>query len=114
MNKPFFGMLLGGILGIFDGLSAVVSAPETRPAIVGIVIGSTIKGLVVGLLIGLFARRVRSLPAVVLFGVAIGAFFAFLVAQMQHKYYLEIIVPGAIVGLIVGHATQRHREVVAA
>lgn len=110
MNKPVFGMVLGGILGIFDGLTAVVSAPETRPAIVGIVIGSTIKGLIVGVLIGLFARRVRSLPAVVLFGVAVSAFFAFLVAQMQHKYYLEIILPGAIVGLIVGYATQRHRE----
>jgi hypothetical protein len=42
MNKPVFGMLLGGFLGIFDGLSALVSAPQTRPEIVGIVIGSTI------------------------------------------------------------------------
>ena len=30
MNKPVIGMLLGGILGIFDGLSAL-SDPETRP-----------------------------------------------------------------------------------
>ena len=38
MNKPLFGMLLGVVLGIFDGLSAVVSAPETRTAIVGLIV----------------------------------------------------------------------------
>jgi hypothetical protein len=31
VKKPVFGMLLGGVLGIFDGLSALVSAPETAP-----------------------------------------------------------------------------------
>jgi putative effector of murein hydrolase LrgA (UPF0299 family) len=33
---------------------------------------------------------------------------AFLVAYMQHGYYLEIILPGSIVGMIVGYATQRY------
>ncbi len=49
MKKPVFGMLLGGLLGIPDGLSALVSAgddPNVRAGIVGIVIGSTVKGLV--------------------------------------------------------------------
>jgi hypothetical protein len=35
MSKPVLGLVLGGILGIFDGLSALVSAPTTprsRPA----------------------------------------------------------------------------------
>jgi hypothetical protein len=27
---------------------------------------------------------------------------------MQHGYYLEIILPGSIVGIIVGYATQRY------
>jgi hypothetical protein len=27
---------------------------------------------------------------------------------MQHGYYLEIILPGSIVGLIVGYATQKY------
>jgi hypothetical protein len=31
-----------------------------------------------------------------------------MVAYMQHGYYLEIILPGSIVGLIVGYATQRY------
>jgi putative effector of murein hydrolase LrgA (UPF0299 family) len=26
---------------------------------------------------------------------------------MQHGYYLEIILPGSIVGMIVGYATQK-------
>ena len=39
MRKPVFGMVLGGILGVFDGLTALLSAPETRPDIAGIVLG---------------------------------------------------------------------------
>jgi hypothetical protein len=27
---------------------------------------------------------------------------------MQHGYYFEIILPGSIVGMIVGYATQRY------
>ena len=38
MNKPVFGLVLGGILGIFDGLSALVSSPEVSSQITGIVI----------------------------------------------------------------------------
>lgn len=109
MKKPLFAMALGGVLGVFDGLSAMVSAPETRPQIVSIVIGSTFKGLVVGVLIGLFAKKVRSLGPVLIFGVLVSAFFAYLVAAMQGKYYLEIIAPGALVGLIVGYAAYRHQ-----
>ena len=112
MNKPVFGMVLGGILGVFDGLTALVSAPETAPQIVGIVIGSTFKGLLAGVLIGWFAKKVHSVPAGLLAGVAIGAFFAYLVAAMPSPdgkhYYWEIILPGSVLGLIVGYATQRY------
>ena len=109
MKKPLFAMVLGGVLGVFDGLSAMVSAPETRPQIGSIVVGSTFKGLVVGLLIGFFAKKVKSLGPVLVFGVLVSSFFAFLVAWLQGKYYLEIITPGALVGLIVGYAAQRHQ-----
>ena len=107
MNKPVFGLLLGGCLGIFDGLSALVSAPETAPQIGGIVMGSTIKGLLVGVAIGLFARKVRSVPLTVVFGVVLSAALAFWVAYMQGKYYLEIILPGSVLGAVVGYATQK-------
>ena len=112
MKKPLYGLLLGGFLGIFDGLSALLSAPETAPQIVGIVIGSTFKGLLAGVLIGWFARKVHSLPLGILFGLTVGLLLAYAVAAMpspdnQH-YYWEIMLPGSVLGLIVGYATQRH------
>ena len=111
MNKPVFGMILGGILGIFDGLTALLY-PETRALIVGIVIGSTFKGVIAGLAIGFFSRKVRSLPLGVLFGLGVGLFLAFLVASipdpsLSRTYYVEIMAPGGIVGMIVGLATQK-------
>jgi len=113
MNKPLFGLALGGVLGIFDGLSALVSAPETRPEIVGIVLGSVFKGLLTGVLIGFFARKVNSLPLGIAFGLAVGLFFAWLVALMNaaqgKNYYWQIMLPGAILGIVVGYATQRFR-----
>ena len=109
MNKPVFGLLLGGFLGIFDGLTALISAPETRPQIVGIVIGSTFKGIVLGLLVGLFARKVRSLPAVLGVALALGALFAYLVT-IGSPYFWEIILPGSALGIIVGYATFRHGD----
>jgi hypothetical protein len=112
MNKPVLGLVLGGILGIFDGLSALVSAPETAPMIVGIVIGSTVKGIIAGLLIGWFAKRVNSLPLGIVFGLGVGLLLAFAVAAMPSEtgehYYWEIMLPGALVGVIVGYATQKY------
>ena len=115
MKKPVFGMLLGGTLGVFDGLSALVSAPETAPQIMGIVIGSTFKGIIAGLLIGWFARKVNSLPLGVAFGLAVGLLLAYGVTQMQRSagqpaYYWEIMLPGGILGVIVGYATWRYQE----
>ena len=78
-------------------------------------IGSTIKGIIAGVLIGWFARKVNSLALGVVFGLIVGLFLAWLVTVMnvsagQPAYYAEIMIPGAIVGLIVGYATQRHSE----
>jgi hypothetical protein len=111
MNKALLGLMLGGILGIFDGLTAWFT-PAARAQIVGIVIGSTIKGLIAGVCIGWFARKVNSLPIGVLFGVGVGLLLAFAVAAMPNPggkhYYFEIMLPGGILGLIVGYATQRY------
>lgn len=112
MSKPIFGLLLGGILGIFDGLSALISAPAVAPDIVGIVIGSTLKGLIAGVLIGWFSKKVDSLPLALAFGLLVGAALAGLVVWAQvaagePAYVWEIVLPGSIVGLIVGFATQR-------
>jgi len=47
-------------------------------------------------------------PATLVFGAALGLLFAYLIAHMQGKYYFEIMVPGAIVGLLTGYVTQRY------
>ena len=109
MNKALLGLLLGGILGILDGLSAWFT-PAVRSQMVGIVVGSTVKGLIAGVLIGYFARKVNSLALGVLFGLGIGVLLAYIVAAMQpgpDHYYFEIMLPGGIVGTIIGYATQR-------
>jgi len=109
MNKPVLGTLLGGILGIFDGLSALISEPSVAPEIVGIVIGSTFKGLVAGALIGWFARKVDALGPTILFGLVVAGAFAFLVAYMDGRgYYWQMMLPGCVLGIIVGYATQKY------
>jgi hypothetical protein len=111
MSKPVLGLVLGGVLGIFDGLTAWFT-PAVRDQLVGIVIGSTVKGLIAGILIGWFAKKFNSLPLGIVFGLGVGLLLAFAVAAMpsetgQH-YYFEIMLPGAILGLIVGFATQKY------
>jgi hypothetical protein len=107
VKKTVFAMLLGAVLGVFDGLTAWFT-PEVRNALVGIVIGSTIKGLLTGILIGVFATRVHSLLWGTVFGLIVGAFFAWLILLMNPGHTLNIMLPGSLVGLIVGYATQRH------
>jgi hypothetical protein len=111
VNKIVYGLVLGGTLGIFDGLTAWFT-PAVRSQLLGIVVGSTFKGIVAGVLIGFFARKVNSLPLGVLFGLGIGLLLAFGVAVMPsttgEHYYLQIMLPGGLVGLIVGYATQKY------
>ncbi|HEX4441793.1 MAG TPA: hypothetical protein VH854_17090 [Thermoanaerobaculia bacterium] len=112
MSKPLLGLVLGGILGIFDGLTAWFT-PEVRSQLLMIVVGSTIKGLIAGVAIGWFAKKVDSLALGIVFGLGVGLLLAWIVAAMPQPsgrhYYFEIMLPGAIVGAIVGYATQKYR-----
>ncbi len=110
MDKILVGLLLGLILGAVDGASAWFY-PEARSMMASILVGSSVKGMVVGALTGWFARRVRSTGWGITAGAALGLLFAFFVAAMddatgQH-HYLEIMLPGFVVGAIIGFVTQR-------
>ena len=118
VNKPVLGLLLGGALGALDGLTALISAPEVKPEITAIVIGSTGKGLLAGLIIGFIARKINNLAAGILIGTVIAALLALPIALHADpvtgkRYVWEIMIPGSIVGLIVGYATQRFGQPVA-
>jgi hypothetical protein len=111
MSKPLLGLILGGILGAFDGLSALVSSPNepaVQQGIVGIVIGSTVKGLIVGIVTGAVARKYNSMGIGIGCGLASGFALALVVALLQGSHYLEIILPGSLVGVIVGFVTQKY------
>ena len=108
MSKPLIGILVGAVLGAFDGLTAYFT-PAVRDQLAGIVVSSTFKGIIAGITIGFFAKKFHSLPLGLLFGLAIGALLAYLTARFAvGGYYFEIMLPGSLVGLIVGFATQKY------
>ena len=110
MNKIMVGLIFGIVLGAVDGATALFY-PETRPLIAGIMVGSSFKGMLVGLLSGWFARKVQSTGWGIAVGSALGLLFAFIIAVMDaskgKSHYLEIMLPGFIVGAIVGFLTQK-------
>lgn len=110
MNKILVGLIVGLILGAIDGATAWFY-PETHSMLAGIMVGSSIKGMVVGLLTGWFARRVQSMTWGIAVGSAFGLLFAFLVAVTDtvngRHPYLEIMMPGFVVGAIIGFLTQK-------
>ena len=110
MSKPALGLLIGGLLGLIDGLSALLY-PGTASMIVPIIVGSTIKGLVTGVAMGVLARRLRSVPIGILGGLALGLALSYVAAMTPDRegqhHYAEIMLPGAILVVIVGFATQR-------
>ena len=111
MSKPLIGILLGAVLGAFDGLTAWFT-PAVRNQLAGIVVSSTFKGVIAGVAIGFFAKKFRSLTIGILFGLAVGALLAFLTARFAvGGHYFEIMLPGSMVGLIVGFATQKYGKV---
>ena len=111
MSKPVLGLILGAVLGVFDGLTALLE-PAVADQMTGILIGSSVKGLLAGLIIGFFARKVKSLTSGLLFGGAVGLVLAFIIAAMPDPsgkhYWLQIMIPGTIVGIILGYVTQKY------
>ena len=110
MNPMVAGLLLGLVLGALDGATAWFY-PEARSMMGAIMTGSSLKGMLVGILCGWFARKVHSVKWGIVAGSVLGLLFAFLVAAAntvngEHPY-LQIMMPGFVVGAIVGFLTQR-------
>jgi hypothetical protein len=111
MTKPVLGVLTGAVLGLADGLSAW-AYPEARVMIMSIVVSSTIKGVLTGAAAGWLARRWRSTPGGIAAGTAIGFVLSTLaaipvVSDDPSRYY-DIVLPGMLLGGIVGFVTQRY------
>lgn len=120
LNRPVLGVIAGLVLGAFDGLTALVSSPELSSEIGGIVMGSSGKGLVAGLIIGFIARKLQSPGVGLLVGVAVASLVTLPIAHLnaQHyanpAYYWRIMLPGALVGAIVGYVVMRYGKAPAA
>jgi len=114
LNRPLLGLVTGAVLGAFDGLSALVSSPEVSGQIAGIVLGSSVKGVLAGLIVGVIARRMQSSRLAVAIGVLVAGVITFPIAYLnathygQPSYYWKIMLPGALVGAIVGYAVIRY------
>lgn len=108
MSKILLGLLLGAALGLIDGASAYAYPyPDVRAQIGMIIVSSTLKGLLTGVLAGFLATKLRSLPLGIGFGALVGLILSWLVA-IPSGYYWEIMLPGSVLGAVVGFATQRY------
>lgn len=110
MPKPILGILLGAAIGFLDGLTSVFT-PEAAQYL-SIATWSSAKGIIAGLLIGIYARKVNSLSKVIIFGLAVALFLAFLVALGQYfgegqHYWIEIMLPGTITGGLIGYGVHK-------
>ena len=120
MNRPLLGLLAGAALGLLDGLSALVTSPEVSGQIAGIVLGSSLKGLLAGVIVGTIARKLQSSRLSTVIGVAVAGAITFPIAHMNASqygrpdYYWKIMLPGALVGAIVGYVVMRYGKAPAA
>lgn len=107
LTKPMLGLAVGGTLGLLDGLSGFL-APSLAPVMASVITLSLLKGLVAGIAIGYVSQRVHSMLVGILAGVAIGAALSLLVIlQAGMASFWDIMLPGMLLGVIVGFTTQK-------
>ena len=106
LTKPMLGLAVGGILGLFDGLSGFLE-PSLAPVMGSVITFSLMKGLVAGIAIGYFSQRVHSVRAGIFAGTAIAGVLSLLVIlRAGMALFWDILLPGMLLGAIVGFATQ--------
>jgi hypothetical protein len=107
VTKPILGLAIGGTLGLVDGLSGFLE-PSLAPVMTSVITFSLLKGLVAGIAIGYFSKKVHSMALGILAGLAIAAVLSLLVIlKAGMALFWEILLPGTLLGLIVGFATQK-------
>jgi hypothetical protein len=107
LSKPVLGLALGGFLGLLDGLSGFFE-PSLAPVMGSVITFSLFKGLAAGLATGYVSQRVHSMTAGILAGTGIAAALSLLVVlHAGMALFWDILLPGMLLGAIVGFATQR-------
>ena len=112
MKKILFAIILGALLGVMDGSTAWFT-PDVRPKLGDIILWSAMKDVIAGFMIGVFAVFVRDWKKVAAFGLLVGLGLALWVASVPDPetgkhYYLAIMLPGSMVGLLVGYFTAKY------
>jgi hypothetical protein len=107
LTKPMLGLAVGGTLGLLDGLSGFLE-PSLAPAMGSVITFSLLKGLVAGMAIGYFSQKVRSMMIGIAAGIGIAAALSLLVVlRAGMALFWDIVLPGMLLGAIVGFATQK-------
>jgi hypothetical protein len=107
LTKPVLGLAVGGSLGLLDGLSGFFE-PSLAPVMTSVITFSLLKGLLAGIATGYVSERVHSMLLGILAGTGIAAMLSLLVIlRAGIALFWDILLPGMLLGAIVGFATQR-------
>src|SRR5260370_13992773 len=110
LTKPVLGLAVGGTLGLLDGLSGFFEL-SLAPFIGSVITFSLLKGLVAGIATGYVSQRVHSMLLGIFAGIGIAAGLSLLVIlRAGMALFWDILLPGMLLGAIVGFATQRFRR----
>jgi hypothetical protein len=107
LTKPMLGLAVGGTLGLLDGLSGFLE-PSLAPVMSRVIASSLLKGLVARVAIGYVSQKLHSMALGILAGAGIGAVLSLLVILWAGMAsFWDIILPGMLLGVIVGFSTQK-------
>src|SRR6266436_1589109 len=107
LTKPMLGLAVGGVLGLLDGLSGFFE-PSLAPVMGSVITFSLLKGLLAGIATGYVSQRVHSMLLGIPAGVGIAAVLSLVVIlRAGMALFWDIMIPGMLLGLIVGFATQK-------
>jgi hypothetical protein len=107
LTKSMLGLAIGGTLGLLDGLSGFFE-PSLAPMMGSVITFSMLKGLIAAIAIGYLSQRVRSMAIGTIAGIAIAAVLSLVVVlHAKMALFWDIMLPGMLLGAIVGFATQK-------